>query len=716
MLYLLFNILVDAITVILALLLTPGITVGNRLGLFEWLFVGVVFGLLNAFIRPAIVLLTGRLLIRSLGIFLIVINAFLLFFLSWIFGWQVASAVWLLWGGLVIGVVLAVLDALFGLNRPLLKDSHEKSRLWSLLIKVSGNRSNQLIANLRLQQVYDIIYRYLMEILLDRAPVISAIRARVGKFLFRDDASAIAGLTTPAQVRVMLQQLGPTFVKFGQMVSSRAEALPRDWQLELEKLQSNVPPFPGEEAVLIVEKELGKPIHELFVRFAAEPFAAASTAQVHRAELKDGTLVVVKVQRPNIVPIINADLEILGELLQTLQGRFEWMRDSDILGIFQEFAKNLKEELDYRSESFNARRLADTMSVFPEVTVPKMYGQLTTAKVLTMDYVNGVKIIKVEEIAAAGLSPQYLSSLFLRVMVKQIIFDGYFHGDAHPGNILCNLENGNIIFLDMGMMGTLNQDQRMNLGDLLWTLNGTDSYELSESLLRLTTPFEDVDVPKFREDIDNVVVRYIRYPDEAGSLSAVLNGVFDVLAVNGLRLGRDLTMALKTLIQAEQIVHTLDSTLDINAQALADIQGFLSEQFTPDTIKAAVQTQVKRSAKEFVRRIPDLQQATMKWLTQYEKGKFELELNTDELNERLDIFNIAAQRLAVGIVLLGIVLLGMVIGSAFATGMEGELLGIPLSLMAFAIFFFSMAVSVVMVIRMMRDMGRKPPHAPRIKY
>ena len=300
---------------------------------------------------------------------------------------------------------------------------------------------------------------------------------------------------------------------------------------------------------------------------------------------------------------------------------------------------------------------------------------------------------------------------FLQVMMNQIIFDGYFHGDAHPGNILCDLRNGNIIFLDMGMMGTLNQAQRINLADLIWTLNGADSYDLAESLLRLTTPFHDVDVPKFRQDIDTVVVRYLRYPDEAGSLSAVLNGVFDVLSKNGLRLGRDLTMALKTLVQAEQIVHTLDPMLDISKGALASIQGFLADQFTAETIKATMETQVRRSLKELARRVPDLQQATMRWITQYEKGKIEIELNTDDLNQRLYVFNLAAQRLAVGMILLG-----MVIGSGFATQMPGDIFGIRLAIVAVIIFARSLSLSVYMALRMMRDMQRKPDTPPTIQY
>ena len=708
---LVFHILIYGLTVTVALLLMPGVQANRQSVLLQFLLAGFLFGLLNAFLRPFIVLFTGKLIIRTFGLFIIVINAILLAVLAWIMRWQIDNVLWLLFAGLVIGVMLAILDAIFGVNRPLIKDADEYSGIWNFLIKYSGNRSNQLITNLRFQQVYDLIYQYGMEIALDRVPFVSTIRQKIGKVVYGDAQTTIAGLSTPAQVRVMLQELGPTFVKFGQMISSRAEALPPDWQVEFNKLQSNVPPFPGAEAVKIVEKELGKPIDELYAQFAGEPFAAASTAQVHRAQLFDGTDVVVKVQRPNIVPKIKADLQILQEVLQTLSARNEWMRENDVLGIFAEFATNLLKELDYRNEAFNGRQLADTMSEFPEVKVPRMYRELTTAKVLTMDFEAGVKITNVAKIEEAGLDPLQLARTFLRVMIKQIIFDGYFHGDAHPGNILVNLNNGNIIFIDLGMMGMLNKEQRINLADLIWVLNGLDAYEISETLLRLCTPFKDVHVEKFREDIDRTVVRYMRYPDEAGSLSAVLDAVFKVLADNGLRLGSELTMALKTLIQAEAIVHTLDPMLDITREAFGFIQGFLVDQFTAEGVKANVQTQLTRTLKDVVRRIPDLQQATLQWLNQYEKGKFEVEVNTDELNSRLDIFNVAAQRLAIGIVLLG-----MIIGSAFATNIEGSFLGISFSALAFLIFIFSIATGTVMAIRMMNAVNQKPQQKPRIIY
>ncbi len=316
-----FHIVIYALAVHFVLWLLPGFTGSDRFGVFSFLLAGLVFGVLNVFLRPLIVLFTGRLIIRSFGLFVVVINAMLLAVLAWLGNWQVANVFTLLFGGLVIGIVLALLDALLGINRPFIRYADEHHWAWGFLLKLSGNRSNQLIANLRFQQVYDLLYSYLLEIGLDRVPFVGALRGWVGQYIYGDARTTISGLSTPAQVRVMLQELGPTFVKFGQMISSRAEALPDDWQVEFNKLQSNVPPFPGAEAVELVEKALGKPIHELFAEFAVEPFAAASTAQVHRARLSDGVDIVVKVQRPNIVPKIKADLQVLGDVLQTIAER-----------------------------------------------------------------------------------------------------------------------------------------------------------------------------------------------------------------------------------------------------------------------------------------------------------------------------------------------------------------------------------------------------------
>ena len=708
MLALLFQLLINTIAVMLAVLLMPGVNVEEKT--WQWLLTGLIFGVLNTFLRPIIVLFTGRLVIRSLGFFLVVIYAIILAILAWLFQWNVSSVLVLLWGGFVVGMTLALLDALFGVSRPLIGQVTEDSIWWKRLLKFSGNRSNRLIVNLRFQQLYDLLFRYLTEIGLDQVPVIAPMREWVSRRLYGDTETTISGLPIPAQVRIMLQNLGPTFVKFGQMVSSRSEALPPDWQQELDKLQSNVAPFPGAEAVATVEQEFGKPITELFATFEVTPFAAASTAQVHKATLADGTQVVVKVQRPNIVPKVQADLLILHDALATAARFTPWIRDNNVLGIFEQFAANLRVELDYRNEAYQARRLAENMTTYPTIHVPGIYGNLTSSKVMTMELVNGVKVNRVEAIDEAGLNRSELAQTFFSAMLKQIIFDGYFHGDCHPGNVLVDLASGEIIFLDMGMMGTLDAQGRMNLADLIWSLNAMDPYELTQSLLRLCSPYRDVDAAAFSADVERVVLRYMRYPLEAGSLSEVLNATFSVLNNNGLRLGSDLTMALKTLVQAEEIVHVLDDQLNIPQEAYGYIQSYLTQQLTTENVQNMVRTQLLRTTRELVRRVPDLQGAALKWFDQFERGKLELEINTDALNERLDIFNLAAQRLAIGIVLLG-----MVIGSAFATNIDAVVLGINIAVLAFIIFVIAMGISVVMVYHMVTSIEFKPRRRPRIR-
>lgn len=203
-----FHVLINGLAVTVALWFLPGIQASPRFVTLQFLAAGFLFGVLNAFLRPFIVLFTGKLIIRSFGLFIVVINAILLAVLAWILDWQIDNVISILFAGFVIGVVLAVLDAIFGINRPLIKDADEYSGIWNLLIKYSGNRSNQLITNLRFQQVYDLIYQYAMEIALDRVPFVGTFREKVGQFVYGGAQTTISGLNTPAQVRVMLRSWG----------------------------------------------------------------------------------------------------------------------------------------------------------------------------------------------------------------------------------------------------------------------------------------------------------------------------------------------------------------------------------------------------------------------------------------------------------------------------------------------------------------------------
>ena len=695
MYYLIFRTLVSTATIALTVSFLPGFTIDNP-NLLGFLLVGMLFGVLNTFVRPFLIFLTGRLVIRTMGLFMIVVNGLLLAILTGLLpAWHLDNIFTVLFAGLFVGVVGALMDAILGINRPVLDEIENGERYWKFLSRVDSGRRSAIIENLRFEQVYDTFWRYGLEIGISRTPL-APIRRYIGQ-LFYPNSQALDEMSVPSQVRIMLQELGPTYVKLGQVVSSQAQSLTPEWAEELAKLQSNVAPFPGREAQAIIADELGAPLTDLYAEVAPEPFAAASTAQVHRAKLLDGTDVVVKVQRPMIVPKVKADLGIITETIQTAEKRFEWARNSDLSGMFHEFATNVIGELDYRNEAYYAVRLKHNMSTIPGITVPTVYPDHSTSKVLTMDFVRGVKITNVDQIDAAGLDRSELASRFLRAMVKQVMVDGFMHGDPHPGNVMVNLETGDITFLDMGMMGTLSRNQRMSLIDLLWAIQAQDGHEMASVFMQLSTTFKPFDEQKYREKVEEVVDRYMVFGDQGGGFAGVVNAALDVLYDSGLRLDRDLTVALKALIQAEEIVTTLDPNIYIINVAFAGVREAMLDQFNVDNVTQVAKTQAVRTAREVIRRLPTLQEATLRWLDQYEKGRFSVTIETDELAKQVQRITVAIQRLAVGLVLLSIIL-----GASFAMNAEGKFLGVPLASIGFVLFIASLSFGSAMVWRLYR--------------
>jgi ubiquinone biosynthesis protein len=300
-------------------------------------------------------------------------------------------------------------------------------------------------------------------------------------------------------------------VKIGQMMSSRSDILPVDWTTEFARLQSDAEPFPWKDAWIVLRSELGRPPEELFATIEEQPFAAASTAQVHRATLPDGTLVAVKIQRPQIVAKTKADLGVMQELAKTAESRFALARQIGIRAIVGEFAKGVLEELDYRNEAYHARRLADGMARFERIHIPHVYEDLSASRVLTMEFVKGIKISDPEPIREAGLDPAELGDTFMRAIIKQVLVDGFFHGDPHPGNVLVDPATKNIVFLDLGLVGQLRTEQRVDLLGLVYALHEVDIPGIADSLIALGVPTRSFDEEAFRASVDRLARQYLVY-------------------------------------------------------------------------------------------------------------------------------------------------------------------------------------------------------------
>jgi ubiquinone biosynthesis protein len=511
-------------------------------------------------------------------------------------------------------------------------------------------RRNAIIENLRLQQVYNAIYTTTLDIALADTPI-GSIRRWFARVVL-GDRQVIDDPSGPARIRLMLQQLGPTYVKIGQMAASRSDVLSPEWITELSKLQSEAAPFAYDDVVIIVRKELGATPEELFATFDPIPFAAASTAQVHQATLHDGTLVAVKVQRPRIQAKTQADLGVMEELASVAERRIAMARKVGLRGIVDEFAAGVLKELDYRNEAYHARRLADGMTRFPEVHIPAVYDDLSGQRVITMEFVNGIKISKAEELREAGFDTAALGTVFIRAIIKQVLVDGFFHGDPHPGNILADPTSKQIIFLDLGLVGQLNAQQRVDLLGLIYSINEIDIQGIGDGLMALGKPMRSFDEAGFREDIDRLARQYLIY-GKASSLGDALSAFLGAVFSNGLRLDSELTLAMKAVIQAEESARALSFDIDLGEAAVSEARLALLEQFTPDNIQKQVQGSVVRIGKELARRVPSLEGAALSWLDQFNKGKFVVEVDTKGLERSISSVSSIGRQATVGIIVVG---------------------------------------------------------------
>jgi len=698
------RILVYALVLAITITFSPGITINPLIpGVVDisatYLIFGILFGLINAFVRPLVLLFTAKLVLRTMGVFAIIINTGLLWLMSWLAGDVLVISdprlLWLLFGGTILTIVLMVLESLFGLEMPAFRSQIETQFYWRWVRLLSDGRRNKIADNLRASQITTIVMRYTEDIAIDMTPL-AKFRHFMQKLLFQD-VDLMEDLTLPEKTRYMIQELGPTFVKFGQIVSSRTTDLPPEWKEELEKLQSNVPPFSYEKAHQIVTDELKDEPENLFKSFEEEPFAAASTAQVHRAFLKDGTPVVVKIQRPNIDVAVRADLNVINDLTKRVQRKQEWAKTMDLYGLVDEFGQSILYELNYRNEASNVSLLARNMEQFDTIRVPQVYSSLTTDKVLTMDFMPGVKISEVDRIEEAGLDRAQLARDFVQAMIKQALFDGFFHADPHPGNVLVDLETGQIQFLDMGLMGELNRMQRMALGDVLVSMVEGDGYSLGKAGLRLSRPLPGaiVDEPAFLEGMERFGDRFL---GSDAPMDEAFNAMQTMMGRYGLRLDRNFVLAFKTLMQADQIIRALDPGINFSKTAVESSTLLLRDEVNTDNLSDMVSKQVSRSAREVVYRIPNLVDATTKWLDQYEKGKLSVHVDTSDLTPQVDKFDKALSK-SFDRLLLGLILTGWLVGAAIASTVKLDVFGFPLADLAFYMFLAGAVIGAFVVIQ-----------------
>lgn len=316
--------------------------------------------------------------------------------------------------------------------------------------------------------------------------------------------------TQPEHDRMALEDLGPTFIKLGQILSTRQNLLPKEYQVELAKLQDQAPAVPPDSIRDVICTELARPIEEVFTTFETEPLAAASIGQAHGATLPDGTEVVVKVRRPKLVEVVEEDLEILQNLAAAASRRWERANEYDLVGLAQEFAQTLRGELDYIREGRNAERFAANFQDDPQVHIPRVFWDSTTSRMLTLERVRGMKINDLAELEAAGINRPALARRASQILLKMIFDDGLFHADPHPGNFFVE-SGGTIGLIDFGMVGTVDERTQDQLARLFLAITAQDADRLVDAFLDLGVGRQRVDRALLRRDLEHLV-RYYALP------------------------------------------------------------------------------------------------------------------------------------------------------------------------------------------------------------
>jgi ubiquinone biosynthesis protein len=422
--------------------------------------------------------------------------------------------------------------------------------------------------------------------------------------------------------------------------------------------------------------------------------------------------VAVKIQRPQILAKTKADLGVIEELASVAEARFSLARQIGAADVVGEFAAGVLRELDYRNEIYQARRLADGMAKFPAIHIPDFIDDRSTARVLTMEFIEGIKISHADRIAAAGLDTQALGSTFIRAIIKQVLVDGFFHGDPHPGNVLVEPKTGRIVFLDLGLVGRLDRQQRLDLLSLIYAIREIDIPGIADGLMALGSPGPGFDEARFRDDIDQLSHQYLIYGhvDSLGmALGSFLGAVFDA----GLRLDSQLTLAIKAVIQAEETARALAWDIDIAGAAAEEAADALREALDYDRLRKQARSTALRIGKEVARRVPSVEDAAFKWFDMFNRGRITVEVDTADLGKRIGAVAAIGRQATVGLIvagqLIGTAIVMAILLQPSASGFEGFAYA---AMIAFAI---TLIVSFWVVFRMLttRDDDDPPPRRRR---
>jgi ubiquinone biosynthesis protein len=451
-----------------------------------------------------------------------------------------------------------------------------------------------------------------------------------------------------------IEALGPTFIKLGQLLSTRADLLPPPYVEALARLQDDVEPFSYAEVVGIVEEELAVRLSKAFAEFDEKPIAAASLGQVHRAVIRSGRVVAVKVQRPNIRERVLEDLNALDDLAPLLQKFTTVSRALDVPRVLEEFRRTMLRELDYRQEARNMEALAHQLRDFERIVVPLPIDDYTSTRVLTMDYVPGVKITQVSPLQWIDVDGEALGNDLFRAYLQQILVDGFFHADPHPGNVLLTPDH-RLALIDLGMVGRLSSTVQEQLFRLMLAIADGRGDEAAAVVIAIGDKLEDFDEPQLRRMVADLVGRYQDASAQDLNVGRVMIDMARSGSRYGLRMPPELPLLGKTLLTLHDIGRLLDADFDVNGSMRRNATSLMRRRM----LKTATPTHLLSSVlevRDFAEKLPERVNRILESLA---ANDLRLKIEVIDRGSIIDGFQKVANRIA-----LGLVLAALIVGAA----------------------------------------------------
>ncbi|MDP3374507.1 MAG: AarF/UbiB family protein [Hydrogenophaga sp.] len=492
---------------------------------------------------------------------------------------------------------------------------------------------------------------------------------RAGHALKWGHAADLARLEPSVQVRLAIEELGPTFVKLGQILAGRADLFGPEYIAEFEKLHSHVPAVPLEILRPQLREDLGGEPEDVFARFDPEPLAAASIAQVHRAQLKDGTEVVVKIRRPGITDTIEADLRLLARIAAVAEAEIPSLKPYRPQQLVRELARSLKRELDLASECRNAERIATNLAPLPWIVVPKVHWQHTTERVNVQDFVGGVAGNDLAGLDHQGFDRNLLAQRGSQAVLKMIVQDGFFHADPHPGNVFY-LAGNRIAFIDCGMVGRLSQRRRDELLNLLLGLVERNPQTVADVLLDWTGDEHGVNLAVLETEIEAFVDQYHGTPLAQLNLGQMLADVTTILREHHLGLPSDMALLIKAFITLEGMGRGLDPEFHMTTEALPLLRQVVRARYQPKVVANRAWQTLRRTLAV----AEQLPHDVSRLLRNARRGRVHVGIELAHLKRVGDQIDRAANRLT-----MALVIAALIIGSSIVMTVKGgpTLFGLP---------------------------------------